>query len=72
MSIKSTLARTAVAGNLAVGAIGVAAGVASADPGGHDQRPGAQQEHRPQQPQHHDQGAPQHGFWFFGTWVPLP
>ncbi|WP_410872683.1 hypothetical protein [Nocardia sp. A7] len=78
MRIKSTLAKTAVAGTLAVGVLGAAAGVASADPGGHDQpRPEAQQEQRQQprqqqQPEHHDQGSPQHGFWLFGTWVPLP
>ncbi|MFC9660214.1 hypothetical protein ACFVJ5_08255 [Nocardia sp. NPDC127606] len=74
MRMKSTVAKTAVAGTLALGVLGATAGVASADPGGHDQqRPEQSQEHRPQQqPEHHRNDAPQHGFWFFGTWVPLP
>lgn len=78
MRIKSTVAKTAVAGTLALGVLGTTAAVASADPGEHDQqRPQQGQEHRPQQqPQHqqehHRDEAPQHGFWFFGTWVPLP
>ncbi|MFC8386826.1 hypothetical protein [Nocardia sp. NPDC057272] len=74
MRMKSTLAKTAVAGTLALGVLGATASVASADPGGHDQqRPEQSQEHRPQQqPEHHRNDAPQHGFWFFGTWVPLP
>lgn len=75
MRMKSTLAKTAVAGTLALGVVGAAAGVASADPGGHDQpRPESEQQHRPDQPrsEHHDRDTPQHGFWFFGTWVPLP
>ncbi|WP_446222297.1 hypothetical protein ACTWPB_21080 [Nocardia sp. IBHARD005] len=73
MRMKSTLAKTAVAGTLALGVLGATASVASADPGRHDQQgPGQSQEHRPQQqPQQHRNDAPQHGFWFFGTWVPF-
>ncbi|PKV76827.1 hypothetical protein [Nocardia fluminea] len=73
MRIKSTVAKTAVAGTLTLGLLGATAGLASADPGGHDQqRPEQAQEHRPQQQPEHHNDAPQHGFWFFGTWVPLP
>ncbi|MFD4458964.1 hypothetical protein [Nocardia sp. NPDC058480] len=74
MRMTTTLAKAAVAGTLALGVVGATAGMASADPGGHDQqRPEQGQDHRPQQqPEHHKNDGPQHGFWFFGTWVPLP
>lgn len=74
MRMTTTLAKTAVAGTLALGVLGATAGLASADPGGHDQpRPEQSQEHRPQQQtEQHGNDAPRHGFWLFGTWVPLP
>ncbi|MFQ6396010.1 hypothetical protein ACLMAJ_21380 [Nocardia sp. KC 131] len=79
MRIKSTLAKTAVAGTLAVAALGAGAGIASAQPGADQQQrpaPEQQQQHGPQQQgaQHNDPGPqqPQHGFWLFGQWIPLP
>ena len=87
MTMKSKLAKGAVAGALAIGVLGAGAGVASADPGPNQQPvPGQDQFNGPGQhddPGNHNPGpegrdnrqAPQpegHGFWFFGTWIPLP
>lgn len=89
MRIKSKLAKTAVAGGVVLGLLGIGAGVASADPGP-DQRPVPQQQQgpgpdrqqpqgpdwqQPQGPDRHQDPTPQpaqHGFWFFGLWIPLP
>jgi hypothetical protein len=56
MTIKSKLAKAAVAGGLALGLVGVGAGVVSAQPG-EDQQPGhgQQQNQVQQQNQGHDQ-----------------
>ena len=86
--MKSTIAKAALTGGVALAALGIGAGVASADPA-HNYTPDRQnnwqqdQDHRNdwqqnqrrdnddhyQQPQHHDWD---HGFWFFGRWIPLP
>ncbi|GCE41939.1 hypothetical protein Rhow_005598 [Rhodococcus wratislaviensis] len=77
--MKSVVTKAVATGGIALAALGIGAGVASADPVGHNPVP-AQQQQAPQPPQ--QQHAPQqqqqapapspHGFWFFGTWVPLP
>ncbi|MFD6160061.1 hypothetical protein ACFWF7_29900 [Nocardia sp. NPDC060256] len=77
MRIKSKLAKTALATGLAIGVLGIGAGVASADPG-HDQQPGHGQDQHPgpgSQPGPQPGPSPQpagHGFWLFGQWIPLP
>ena len=74
--MKSVVTKAVATGGIALAALGIGAGVASADPVGHNPAP-AQQQQAPQPQQQH---APQqqtpapspHGFWFFGTWVSLP
>ncbi|EHI40212.1 hypothetical protein OPAG_01044 [Rhodococcus opacus PD630] len=84
--MKSVVTKAVATGGIALAALGIGAGVASADPVGHNPAPAQQQQApqpqqqqqapQPQQQQHAPQQqapAPSpHGFWFFGTWVPLP
>ncbi len=68
--LKSKVAKAAVAGGIALAAVGAGAGIASADPGHDDRDQG--RDHAPEQQHHGDPQPSQHGFWFFDQWVPLP
>ncbi|MEU6560620.1 hypothetical protein [Nocardia nova] len=86
--MKSRIAKVTAASALTVGIVGLGAGIASAQPAQQPAQQQQQQQHNDQQPQNdqnrqdqnrrdqdrHDQAQQPagHGFWFFGTWIPLP
>ncbi len=76
MTVKSKLAKGVVASGLALGVLGIGAGVASAEPNHapeqNQQYPAQQQNPAPQHNQAPQQNPAPHGFWIFGQWVPLP
>lgn len=77
--MRKTMVKVATAGAVTLGLVGIGAGVASAEPA---HNPGQEQQWQHDQrgdnqnrDHHQEQQAPQpapHGFWFFGTWIPLP
>ncbi len=76
--LKTKVAKATMVGGVALAALGLGAGVASADPGHDDRGRGAvpeqqRQEPQRQEPQQQRQQQPSpHGFWIFGQWIPLP
>lgn len=83
--MKSKLMKAAATGGIALAAVGIGAGVASAEPN-HNQDPQSswqqnrqddhQQDHRNDRwddRNHRWEVAPTpHGFWFFDRWIPTP
>nr|WP_216912414.1 hypothetical protein [Nocardia noduli] len=82
--MKTKVAKATMVGGVALAALGLGAGVASADPGHDDRGRGSvpeqqyqerqgqdQQRQEQQRGDQHQQPSP-HGFWIFGQWIPLP